>query len=109
MAAETTPLMRQYHSVKEQVPGALLFFRMGDFYELFMDDAVIAARELEITLTSRNKDAEQPIPMAGVPYHAADGYLTPLQREARSIRKWRTKRSFSRGSQGRSAGSVYLP
>lgn len=78
MAAETTPLMRQYHSVKEQVPGALLFFRMGDFYELFMDDAVIAARELEITLTSRNKDAEQPIPMAGVPYHAADGYLARL-------------------------------
>ncbi|MFN9263931.1 MAG: DNA mismatch repair protein MutS [Acidobacteriota bacterium] len=78
MAAETTPLMRQYHSVKEQVPGALLFFRMGDFYEIFMDDAVIAARELEITLTSRNKDAEQPIPMAGVPYHAADGYLARL-------------------------------
>ena len=78
MAAEMSPLMRQYHSIKEQVPGALLFFRMGDFYELFMDDAVIAARELEITLTSRNKDAEQPIPMAGVPYHAADGYLVRL-------------------------------
>ena len=78
MAAEISPLMRQYHSIKEQVPGALLFFRMGDFYELFMDDAVIAARELEITLTSRNKDAEQPIPMAGVPYHAADGYLVRL-------------------------------
>jgi DNA mismatch repair protein MutS len=78
MAAEISPLMRQYHGIKEQVPGALLFFRMGDFYELFMDDAVIAARELEITLTSRNKDAEQPIPMAGVPYHAADGYLARL-------------------------------
>ena len=78
MAAEISPLMRQYHSIKEQVPGALLFFRMGDFYEPFMDDAVIAARELEITLTSRNKDAEQPIPMAGVPYHAADGYLVRL-------------------------------
>ena len=78
MAAELSPLMRQYHSIKEQVPGALLFFRMGDFYELFMDDAVIAARELEITLTSRNKDAEHPIPMAGVPYHAADGYLVRL-------------------------------
>jgi DNA mismatch repair protein MutS len=78
MAAEATPLMRQYHSIKQQVPGALLFFRMGDFYELFLDDAVTAARELEITLTSRNKDAEQPIPMCGVPYHAADGYLVRL-------------------------------
>ena len=78
MAAEATPLMRQYHSIKQQVPGALLFFRLGDFYELFLDDAVTAARELEITLTCRNKDAEQPIPMCGVPYHSADGYLARL-------------------------------
>jgi DNA mismatch repair protein MutS len=78
MAAEQTPLMRQYHSVKQQVPGALLFFRLGDFYELFFDDAVTAARELEITLTSRNKDAEQPVPMCGVPFHAADNYLARL-------------------------------
>lgn len=78
MAAEATPLMRQYHSIKQQVPGALLFFRLGDFYELFLEDAVTAARELEITLTCRNKDAEQPIPMCGVPYHSADGYLARL-------------------------------
>ena len=52
----TTPLMRQYHSLKQQVPNALLMFRLGDFYELFYDDAVTAARELEITLTSRNKE-----------------------------------------------------
>ena len=78
MAAEATPLMRQYNSIKQQVPGALLFFRLGDFYELFFEDAVTAARELEITLTSRNKDAEQPVPMCGVPYHAADGYLVRL-------------------------------
>ncbi|MFN0100808.1 MAG: DNA mismatch repair protein MutS [Bryobacteraceae bacterium] len=78
MADAATPLMRQYHSIKQQVPGALLFFRLGDFYELFFDDAVTAARELEITLTSRNKDAEQPVPMCGVPYHAADGYLARL-------------------------------
>ena len=78
MAAEATPLMRQYHSIKQQVPGALLFFRLGDFYELFLDDAVTAARELEITLTCRNKDAEQPVPMCGVPYHSADGYLARL-------------------------------
>jgi len=78
MAAEATPLMRQYNSIKQQVPGALLFFRLGDFYELFFEDAVTAARELEITLTSRNKDAEQPVPMCGVPYHSADGYLVRL-------------------------------
>ena len=73
-----TPLMRQYHSVKQQVPHALLMFRLGDFYELFYEDAVTAARELEITLTARNKEKGQPIPMCGVPYHAAEGYLTRL-------------------------------
>jgi len=78
MADASTPLMRQYNSIKQQVPGALLFFRLGDFYELFFEDAVTAARELEITLTSRNKDAEQPVPMCGVPYHSADGYLVRL-------------------------------
>lgn len=78
MSDAATPLMRQYHSVKEQVPGALLFFRLGDFYELFFEDAVTAARELEITLTSRNKDAAQPVPMCGVPYHSADAYIARL-------------------------------
>ncbi len=74
----STPLMRQYHSIKEQVPGALLFFRLGDFYELFLEDAVVAARELEITLTSRSKDKENAIPMCGVPYHAAENYIARL-------------------------------
>ena len=70
--------MRQYHAVKQQVRGALLLFRLGDFYELFYDDAVTAARELEITLTSRNKEKGEPIPMCGVPYHAAEGYIARL-------------------------------
>ena len=70
--------MRQYHAIKQQVPNALLMFRLGDFYELFYDDAVTAARELEITLTSRNKEKGQAIPMCGVPYHAAEGYLARL-------------------------------
>ena len=70
--------MRQYHAVKQQVPQALLMFRLGDFYELFYDDAVTAARELEITLTSRNKEKDQPIPMCGVPYHAAESYISRL-------------------------------
>jgi DNA mismatch repair protein MutS len=70
--------MRQYHSIKQQVPNALLMFRLGDFYEMFYDDAVTAARELEITLTSRNKEKGQAIPMCGVPYHALDNYLSRL-------------------------------
>jgi DNA mismatch repair protein MutS len=70
--------MRQYNSIKEQVPNALLMFRLGDFYELFFEDAVTAARELEITLTARNKEKGTAIPMCGVPYHAADGYISRL-------------------------------
>lgn len=70
--------MRQYLAVKEQAPNALLFFRLGDFYELFFEDAITAARELEITLTSRNKEKGEPVPMCGVPYHAAEGYIARL-------------------------------
>jgi len=79
MTAEpSTPLMRQYHGIKQQVPNTLLMFRLGDFYELFYDDAVTAARELEITLTARNKEKGQPIPMCGVPYHASENYIARL-------------------------------
>ena len=74
----STPLMRQYHAVKQQAPNTLLMFRLGDFYELFFEDAVTAARELEITLTSRNKEKGAAIPMCGVPYHAAEGYIARL-------------------------------
>ncbi|MCE5310041.1 MAG: DNA mismatch repair protein MutS [Acidobacteriales bacterium] len=74
----STPLMRQYQSVKQQVPNALLMFRLGDFYELFYEDAVVAARDLEITLTSRNKEKGQAIPMCGVPFHAAESYIARL-------------------------------
>jgi DNA mismatch repair protein MutS len=77
----TTPLMRQYAAIKKEHPTALLFFRLGDFYELFFDDAVVAARELQITLTSRNKEKGQAVPMCGVPYHAAEGYLSKLLRK----------------------------
>ena len=68
--------MRQYQSIKRQYPDAILFFRMGDFYETFYEDAKIASRVLEIALTSRDKDSGEPIPLAGVPYRAADTYLT---------------------------------
>lgn len=70
--------MEQYTAIKKQYPDAFLFYRLGDFYELFNDDAVNAARILEITLTSRNKNAENPIPMCGVPYHAAKDYIRKL-------------------------------
>jgi len=73
-----TPVMRQYRDAKEAYPDAILFFRLGDFYEMFNDDAVVAARELSITLTSRSKSSPQPVPMAGVPYHSAHGYLSRL-------------------------------
>ncbi|MBZ5604673.1 MAG: DNA mismatch repair protein MutS [Acidobacteriia bacterium] len=76
--APSTPLMRQYHGIKQQFPNALLLFRLGDFYELFFDDAKIAARELEITLTARNKEKGTPIPMCGVPYHASENYIARL-------------------------------
>jgi DNA mismatch repair protein MutS len=77
----STPLMRQYSAIKERHPNALLLFRLGDFYELFFEDAVTAAKELEITLTSRNKEKGVAVPMCGVPYHAAEGYIAKLIRK----------------------------
>ncbi len=83
---DLTPMMKQYHEVKRRFPGKLVFFRLGDFYEMFYEDAVIASRELEITLTSRNKDkAGSPIPMCGVPYHSVDGYIARLMRKGFKI------------------------
>jgi len=73
--------MRQYTAIKREHPTALLFFRLGDFYELFFDDAVLASKELQITLTSRNKEKGIAVPMCGVPYHAAEGYISKLIRK----------------------------
>lgn len=75
---KNTPMMEQYLSIKEQYQDAFLFYRLGDFYELFYDDALKVAQLLELTLTSRNKNAEDPIPMCGVPYHAASNYIDIL-------------------------------
>jgi len=77
--------MRQYHAVKKQHPNALLLFRLGDFYELFYDDAILASRILQITLTSRNKEKGQAVPMCGVPYHAAENYITRLIRAGHKV------------------------
>src|ERR1019366_361950 len=76
--ASQTPVMRQYLAAKASYPDALLLFRMGDFYELFFEDAVTAARALDLTLTARNKGSDDEIPMAGVPHHAASGYVQRL-------------------------------
>jgi DNA mismatch repair protein MutS len=80
-----TPLMRQYAAIKKQHPNALLFFRLGDFYELFFEDAVTASKELQITLTSRNKEKGIAVPMCGVPYHAAEGYIAKLIRKGYKV------------------------
>lgn len=75
---QLTPLLRQYQGIKQQHTDAILFFRMGDFYEMFFDDAVIASKILEIALTTRDKRNENPIPMCGIPYHSVDSYLPKL-------------------------------
>jgi DNA mismatch repair protein MutS len=85
MSEPSTPLMRQYSAIKKDHPAALLFFRLGDFYELFFDDAVLAAKELQITLTSRNKEKGIAIPMCGVPFHAAEGYIAKLIRRGYKV------------------------
>ncbi|CDA14873.1 dNA mismatch repair protein MutS [Firmicutes bacterium CAG:212] len=76
--AEMTPMMQQYMETKSQYPDCILFYRLGDFYEMFFDDALTASKELEITLTGKNCGMEERAPMCGVPYHAVDGYLTKL-------------------------------
>ena len=84
-SANHTPMMQQYFGIKQHHPDELLFYRMGDFYELFYDDARKAARLLDITLTSRGNSGGQPIPMAGIPFHAAEGYLAKLVKLGESV------------------------
>ena len=84
-ALKHTPMMQQYLRIKSQHPDILLFYRMGDFYELFYEDARRAAALLDITLTARGQSAGEPIPMAGVPFHAVDGYLAKLVRRGESV------------------------
>ena len=76
--AELTPMMQQYMETKKEYSDCILFYRLGDFYEMFFDDALTASRELEITLTGKNCGLEERAPMCGVPYHAVDSYLNRL-------------------------------
>src|SRR5439155_20535087 len=82
---ETTPMLDQYRRLKAEHPGTILFFRMGDFYETFGEDALVASRVLGIALTSRDKKKDDSIPLAGVPHHAVDGYLRTLVQEGHSV------------------------
>ncbi|MBI5198144.1 MAG: DNA mismatch repair protein MutS, partial [Nitrospirae bacterium] len=78
--SELTPLLRQYQQIKRGCPDAILFFRLGDFYEMFYEDAVVASKVLEIALTTRDKRKEEPVPLCGIPYHAASSYIAKLIR-----------------------------
>ncbi len=82
MAVKQTPLIAQYLSVKQRVPDAILFFRLGDFYEMFFEDAEVGARVLDIQLTSRNKDG---VPLCGVPYHCAEPYIAKLLKAGHKV------------------------
>lgn len=85
MSQAHTPMMQQYLKIKSEFPDTILFYRMGDFYELFFNDAKKAAQILDITLTARGQSGGQPIPMAGVPYHAAENYIAKLVRQGISV------------------------
>jgi len=76
--SEMTPMMRQYLKIKEKHKDEILFFRLGDFYEMFFDDADIAARELELTLTGKDCGLEERAPMCGIPYHSCESYIARL-------------------------------
>jgi len=80
-----TPMIQQFLQIKAEHQDVLLFYRMGDFYELFFDDAKLASELLEVTLTSRGKANGEPIPMAGVPHHAAEGYIAKLVKQGISV------------------------
>jgi len=83
--SDLTPMMEQYYEIKNEYPDSIVFFRMGDFYEMFDEDAKLASKELDITLTSRDKDGDDPTPMAGVPYHSVESYLQRLIKKGHTV------------------------
>lgn len=83
--SQHTPMMQQYFKLKHQHPDQLMFYRMGDFYELFYEDAKKAAKLLDITLTARGQSGGKAIPMAGIPFHSAEGYLAKLVKLGESV------------------------
>ena len=104
-----TPMMMQYLEVKKQHLDAIVFYRLGDFYEMFFDDAKTASQELDLVLTGRNAGVEERVPMCGIPYHAANGYIQRLVQKGsdrRTVRKscgnkrYRQKRCYSHRNAG---------
>ena len=83
--AELTPMMQQYVKTKEEYQDCILFYRLGDFYEMFFEDALTASRQLEITLTGKDCGLEERAPMCGIPYHAVEGYLTKLVKKGYKV------------------------
>ena len=93
--AELTPMMQQYFEIKNKNKDYLLFYRLGDFYELFFDDAKLVSRELDLTLTGRDCGQAERAPMCGVPYHSAEGYIAKLVQKViklRSASSWKIRR-----------------
>ena len=106
-----TPLLEQYHRIKNRHRDCILFFRLGDFYEMFYDDAVTASRELDLVLTSRDKDSESPVPLAGVPYHAYKGYAARLLKKGYKVAicEQMSDPKLTRGLVDRQVTSVLTP
>ncbi len=93
--AALSPMMQQYFEIKKQHPDKLLFFRLGDFYEMFYDDAIVASKELELTLTGRDCGQAERAPMCGVPFHSYESYVAKLMKRAikwPSASRWKTRR-----------------
>jgi len=91
--AKLTPMMQQYFDIKEQYNDCILFYRLGDFYEMFYDDALTASKELGITLTGKNCGQEERAPMCGVPFHSCDSYINKLVSngyKVPSVSRWKT-------------------
>ena len=86
-----TPMMQQYMETKKQYSDCILFYRLGDFYEMFFDDAITASKELEITLTGKNCGLEERAPMCGVPYHSVDSYLNRLVEKGYKVAIWKIR------------------
>lgn len=107
---DASPLMRQYREIKRGYPDAILFFRVGDFYEMFYGDAREASALLAIALTSRDKSSADPVPLCGVPYHAAQGYIAKLLKAGRTVALCEQveTRSSRKGSSA-ARWSVFLP
>ena len=108
---ELTPMMQKYMETKQEYKDCILFYRLGDFYEMFFDDALVASKELDITLTGKNCGLEERAPMCGVPFHAVDGYLNRLVSKGykvASVNRWKIRQLQKELSNVRLSGLPHL-